>query len=98
VGVARAPRGTGDHADGLGRIPLDLIGAAPGKSVAVVETFLDRGRAVMSVTADGTRAGRAIHLAGRITVDHALTTATGELRGTDGDRSLAVFFDLGPAD
>ena len=98
VAVAKAPRGAGDHADGLARVPLDLIGASPGKATAVVEAVLDRGRAVLAVTADGTRDGRPVHLHGRIMVDHTLTAASGELHGTDGERTIAVFFDLGPAD
>jgi hypothetical protein len=101
--VAHAPRTAGDHADAIGRVPLDLIGATPTKTSAVLESFLPRGRVVLAVTAEGTRAGRTITLRGRITVDLALTTATGQLEGKDtgpdGDaRSLAVFVDLGPAD
>ncbi|HTJ44343.1 MAG TPA: hypothetical protein VL463_19705 [Kofleriaceae bacterium] len=96
--VGKSPRTEGDHADGLGRIPLDLIGAAPSKTTAVLESFLDHQRAVLLVTADGTRDGRAIHLRGRITVDHTLTTAVGHFEGTDGDRALIVHVDIGPAD
>ena len=98
AGVAHAPRTQGDHADGLARIPLDLIGATPTKTTAVFESFLDHRRAVLFVIADGTRDGKPIHLRGRITVDHALTTAVGHFEGTDGDAALAVHVDIAPAD
>jgi hypothetical protein len=82
----------------VARIPLDLIGATPTDTHATADAELEHDRTDFAVTADGTRAGRAIHLKGHIVVDHRRTTAVGHLEGSDGDRSLEVFVDLGPAD
>jgi hypothetical protein len=82
----------------VARIPLDLIGAAPTDAHATADAQLEHERTDFAVTSDGTRAGRAIHLKGHITVDRRHTIAVGHLEGTDGERSLEVFVDLGPAD
>jgi hypothetical protein len=82
----------------VARVPLDLIGAAPTDVHATADAELEHERTDFAVTADGTRAGRAIHLKGHITANRARTLLVGHLEGSDGELALEVFVDLGPAD
>jgi hypothetical protein len=86
------------EAGAVARIPLDLIGATATDTHATADAQLEHERTDFAVMANGTRAGRAIQLKGHITVDRRRTTAVGHLEGSDGERSLEVFVDLGPAD